>query len=150
TAGPEERRRRTSRGVTVAMRRFDTSRVERSQLLDLLKRPPLEDVEPDPRVAERTSQIFGRPLTPWQAVEEMVAQVAIGGDQALLRFARQIDGLELTPQRLIVTPEEWDEAVASVEPRALEPIQRAAAEIEAFHARQKPRDWIMPGPGGSL
>ena len=132
------------------MRRFTTETLEPSQLIKRLKRPPLEDMEADPRVQERTARVFGRPLAPWEAVEEIVAAVARGGDAAVLDLVRRIDGLELTADRLFVSEEEWQAAYEAVPDENLASIRAALAHIEAYHRRQLPRDWFMSGPGGSL
>src|SRR5690606_14462904 len=115
-----------------------------------LQRPPLEEVEADPDVLARTERLFGRPLTPAEAVEEIVEAVARGGDGALLAWVRRIDGIELSPAELFVSEEEWEGAYRQVSASDLEAIRAARDHIRAFHRRQIPRDWIMSGPGGSL
>jgi len=122
----------------------------RAELLRALQRPPLEEVEADPQVLARTEKLFGRPLTPAQAVDEIVDSVARGGDEALLAWVRRIDGLELTPSELFVSEDEWEAAYRHVKAPDLEAIRTACEHIRAFHRRQVPRDWMMSGPGGSI
>src|SRR5690606_18620178 len=124
--------------------------IGRAELLRALQRPPLDEVEADPDVLARTERLFGRALTPAQAVDEIVDSVARGGDEALLSWVRRIDGLELTPSELFVSDEEWEAAYRHVKAADLEAIRTACRHIRAFHSRQVPRDWMMPGPGGSI
>ncbi len=67
-------------------------------------------------------------------VRDIIADVRSRGDAALLEYSRKFDRAELTA--LEVTPEEWDAAIAQVEPSFLEVLKRSAANIEAFHRRQ--------------
>src|SRR5690606_20840434 len=102
------------------------------------------------QVLARTERLFGRPLTPAQAGDEIVASVARGGDGALLAWVERIDGLRLTPAELFVSEEEWEAAYRQVSAADLEAIRTACEHIRAFHSRQIPRDWMMAGPGGSI
>lgn len=67
-------------------------------------------------------------------VRDIIADVRSRGDAALLEYSRKFDRAELTA--LEVTPEQWDAAIAQVEPSFLEVLKRSAANIEAFHRRQ--------------
>lgn len=50
---------------------------------------------------ERTRQIFGRALTPQEAVAQILSDIERDGDQALLRYIARIDGQELTAEELL-------------------------------------------------
>ncbi|RYY98050.1 MAG: histidinol dehydrogenase [Chitinophagaceae bacterium] len=70
-----------------------------------------------------------------QSVQGILEQVKSEGDGALLRFAGQFDGVEL---RGIEVPEAAFAAAEAALPGALkEAIRQAAANIEAFHERQR-------------
>ncbi|MDR0954481.1 MAG: histidinol dehydrogenase [Rikenellaceae bacterium] len=84
---------------------------------ELLKRPRIEDSLIRPRV------------------EAILDDVRREGDTALRRYARQLDGAELTD--LAVTPEEIDAAVAAVDKNLGDAIRHAALNIEKFHRAQR-------------
>ena len=67
-------------------------------------------------------------------VAEIIARVRQQGDEALLAYAREFDKAELTS--LEVSQAEIDAAFASVEPRFLAVLNKAAANIRAYHEKQ--------------
>ena len=79
-------------------------------------------------------------------VTEIIKNVRERGDEALFEYCRRFDGAEL--DSLQVTPEEIDEAVASVEPRFIDILERAAANIRKFHERQKRNSFIINDEDG--
>jgi len=83
------------------------------------------------------SEIFARARTA-SGVEDVVADILAdvrkNGDRALFAYCRKFDRAELTA--LEATPEEIDEAVASVEPEFLEILKKAAKNIADFHRCQ--------------
>ena len=48
-----------------------------------------------PHVERRTVEAFGEPLTPVQTVERILTEVREGGDEAVRRLARKLDGADL-------------------------------------------------------
>lgn len=85
-----------------------------------------------------------------QAVKEIVAAIKKEGDTALLRYTEQFDRVALTPNQLRVTPEELQAAYGRVEQSFVSAIQAAAANIRAFHARQKRNSWMDLQPDGTI
>ena len=83
------------------------------------------------------SEIFAR-VTPAVNVESIVSEiidtVRRNGDAALLAYTEQFDKCKLAALR--VTEAEITEALASVEPRFLEILKKAARNIRAFHEKQ--------------
>ena len=67
-------------------------------------------------------------------VREIIATVAREGDAALYAYAKKFDRAELSS--LEVTEREIDEAFATVEPRFVDILREAAANIRAFHEKQ--------------
>ncbi|MBQ1262074.1 MAG: histidinol dehydrogenase [Clostridia bacterium] len=94
-------------------------------------------------------EILSRAL-PTVNVEETVASILATvrreGDAALYRYTEQFDGVRLSA--LAVTEEEIEEAMALVEPRFLEILQRAAENIRAFHERQVRNSFILNRQNG--
>lgn len=85
-----------------------------------------------------------------KAVREIVAQVKQQGDAALLKYTEQFDRVHLTAGQLRVTKDELAAAYQQVEPSFVEAIAAAAANIRAFHSRQKRNSWMDLQPDGSL
>ena len=79
-------------------------------------------------------------------VAEIIANVRKNGDKALFEYCEKFDKAKL--DSLLVTQEEIEEAVASVEPRFLEILQKAAANIRNFHQRQVRNSFIINDQDG--
>lgn len=82
-----------------------------------------------------------------QRVRSIVEDVRARGDEALCAYTERFDGVRLTPDMLQVTPREMDEALAQMEPELLAIMERAAANICAFHQKQKQNSWLDMQPG---
>lgn len=86
----------------------------------------------------KNEEIFSR-FEPTMNVEDIVTDiienVKAKGDQALFEYAEKFDKASLTS--LIVTKEEIDEAVSLVDPKFLEILKKAAANIRLYHEKQK-------------
>ena len=84
------------------------------------------------------SEIFSRDIASTKNVEaivtDIIQNVIARKDAALLEYCEKFDKVKLTS--LEVRQEEIEEAVASVEPKFLEILQKAAENIYAFHSRQ--------------
>ena len=68
-------------------------------------------------------------------VQAILDEVRKSGDEALLNYARELDGVELAS--LTVTPEETGRAVRNVDPALADAIRMAAQNIERFHRAQE-------------
>jgi len=75
-------------------------------------------------------------------VNVIVNNVKEKGDEALLEYTKNFDGVELEKSQLLVTKEEIDEAYTQVDSRLVEIIRKSKANIEKFHAKQKQRSWF--------
>ena len=81
-----------------------------------------------------------------QVVADIIANVRKNGDKALFEYCEKFDKAKLSS--LLVTQEEIDEAVASVEPRFLDILRRAAENIRQFHRRQVRNSFILNDQNG--
>jgi histidinol dehydrogenase len=72
------------------------------------------------------------------AVAAILADVRTRGDAALIEFTRKFDRLDLTPEKLRITPAEIDAAEKNCAPAHLAALRLAAARIEAYHRTQSP------------
>ena len=91
-----------------------------------------------------TDEIFAR-VTPTVNVESIVTgiieNVRKNGDKALFEYCEKFDKAKLTA--LLVTQEEMDEAMAAVDPKFLEILEKAAANIRHFHEKQVRNSFIL-------
>ena len=96
----------------------------------------------------KNEEIFAR-VTPTVNVTDIVAEiirtVRQDGDAALYRYCEKFDGVK--PESLLVTPQELEEAEQSVEPRFLEVLRKAAANIRAFHEKQVRSGFLLHKDG---
>lgn len=90
---------------------------DRAQWPVLLERPVMN-----------TESLFG-------VVQEIIARVKKGGDEAVLQYEKQFDKVELAS--LAVTDEEFDEAERLVDDELKAAIRLAAENISTFHAFQR-------------
>ena len=79
-------------------------------------------------------------------VSEIIENVKANGDKALFEYCEKFDKAKLSS--LVVSREEIDEAVASVEPEFLEILKKAAANIRKFHEKQKRNSFIINDENG--
>ena len=85
------------------------------------------------------------------AVRSIVERVRREGDEALLAFSSEFDGLEVEcAERLEVGEEEWSLALERAEPDVVEAIAHAAERIRSFHERQREKSWEYADDDGSM
>lgn len=73
-------------------------------------------------------------------VRDVLAAVRAEGVEALLRYAREFDKIELTESTLQVSEAEIAEGAAACPVEVREAIAFAAARIRSYHERQRPAD----------
>lgn len=81
-------------------------------------------------------------------VSEIIENVKANGDKALFEYCKKFDGADL--DSLLVTEEELNEAMASVEPKFLDILERAAKNIRKFHEKQVRNSFIINDEDGIL
>ena len=79
-------------------------------------------------------------------VTDIIENVRNRGDEALLEYTLKFDKAQLTC--LAVSQEEIEEAFASVEPKFLEILEKAAANIRAYHQKQARVGFESKSPDG--
>lgn len=87
-----------------------------------------------PRGRERTIAVFGEPLTPQQVVERICHDVQHHGLSAVLDYTAKLDGKQLTPETVRVSPEELRDAFAHADRDYLRTIRRVRDNILAFQS----------------
>ena len=101
------------------------------------------------RVAARLRAIFGRQISPQEAVAQIVADVRREGDAALRDYTRRIDGVSLDS---LIADKEALEAAYHAAPASLrDALHLAADRIRAFHEREPHQSWLeWDGEGSAL
>ncbi|MFJ7934659.1 histidinol dehydrogenase [Sporosarcina sp. NPDC096371] len=74
-------------------------------------------------------------------VLEIIGRVREKGDQALVNYTEQFDGIRL--DNLIVTDEEFEEAQAQITEEFLAALRKAKNNITVFHEEQKEKSWFI-------
>lgn len=85
-----------------------------------------------------------------ETVRRIIGDVAANGDEALLRYTAEHDKMTLTAAELRVTEEELQEAYRSVDESVLQAIRLAAANIRAYHEKQKRNSWMDLQEDGTI
>ncbi len=79
-------------------------------------------------------------------VSDIIANVRKNGDKALYEYCEKFDKASLTS--LLVSNEEIEEAISLVEPKFLEILEKAAANIRKFHEKQVRNSFIINDENG--
>ena len=115
------------------MRIVTLNEATRKNILEtLLKRSPNQYEEQTARVAE------------------ILAAVKEQKDKALFAYTEQFDHVRLTGETVRVTKAEIEQAYQKLPQDVLEVIKKAAANITAYHAKQKQYSWFDSEPSGIL
>ncbi|MBR0443436.1 MAG: histidinol dehydrogenase [Clostridia bacterium] len=92
----------------------------------------------------KNAELFAR-VEPTARVEDVVADIIRNvrerGDAALYEYAEKFDRAKLSC--LAVTEQELDEAVAAVDPKFIEILEKAAKNIRKFHEKQVRNSFII-------
>jgi histidinol dehydrogenase len=83
-------------------------------------------------------------------VAEVVDEVRARGDEALIRYTKEFDGVSLQPCELRADADFIRSAASRAEPRAVEAFRKAIGNVRAFHERQREYDWQMTTEDGAV
>ncbi|CAM3887441.1 histidinol dehydrogenase [Alkalicoccus chagannorensis] len=83
-----------------------------------------------------------------RSVESILADVKAQGDEAVARYTKQFDGVELADRR--VSAAETAAALERVSEETKALIREAAANVRDFHERQRQETWITTKPDGTI
>ncbi len=90
-------------------------------------------------LAERSTESFQKQQ---DAVDAIVRDVKANGDAAVFAYTQKFDGVTISPDNLWVTQEEIDAAYKAIDPELLTVIRESAANVRAFHERQRRNSWL--------
>ncbi len=111
----------------------------------LVRREALVELKGAGSRSALTRKVFGRDLTPEQAVERIVQDVKKKGDTALFKYCRSFDGFSANSRNLKVAPAEIKAALNAISPSLMKALRIAIKNVKAFHLREKPKDWFYGG-----
>lgn len=83
-----------------------------------------------------------------RVVSEILFGVKMGGDPTLMNYCLSLDGAK--PDKLELTEEEIDSAVAKVEPEVIDTLKEAAERIAAYHKQQIKEGYVLEADGVKL
>lgn len=83
-------------------------------------------------------------------VHDILEQVRLRGDQALLEYSRKFDGLEVASVAdLEISPAQIQAARYQVSQEQLRALELAATRIRDYHSHQKQQSWRIEEPDGT-
>lgn len=83
-----------------------------------------------------------------KAVQTIIEEVVRQKDEALRQYSERFDGVR--PEKFRVESDEIEAAYKAVDPNFLFALRNAAANIRAFHEKQKRTSWFDQDENGSL
>ena len=83
-------------------------------------------------------------------VKEIVEDIHINGDNALLKYTEKFDKAKLDKTSMRVTKEEIEEAYKEVDSELLDIIRKAIVNIRDYHEKQKQYSWFDSKENGSM
>ena len=99
------------------------------------------------RLARRAGEI---PQDVLQSVNEILQNVKLHGDEALLRYTEQLDGVRLSPESLELPRTDWESAASQVDSSLYAALSHAAEHIRAYHEKQKRPDYVDTSCSGRI
>ncbi len=129
---------------------IDARGMNAQEMTVLMAKPAFDECVLSPGVQKGVEEMFGAPLTAAQVVDKIVGEVRAQGDKALIGYTNLIDKAGLTQATLAVTDEEIEEARACVQPRVMEAIAKAIANVQKFHEEQMPKTWLTERGLGAM
>ena len=71
-------------------------------------------------------------------------------DEAVFRFTKQFDGIEISAKTIRVTEEEIREAYEKIDSSLIDILRKAKKNIEEYHEKQKKFSWFDSKPNGTI
>jgi histidinol dehydrogenase len=114
----------------------------------LLKRKPPDEFEVSPAVLQGIEKLFGKQLSPSQAVQRILHDVRQRGDQALADWSQKLDGV--TPQAWRIPDSELQSALHGLPGEQRRSLEFMLERVRGFHQRQPLTSWMTNDLGGTL
>jgi len=114
----------------------------------ILKRVPLDDMPVSPRMLESIKQLFGAPLTPDEAVRQILREIRSEGDDALRRWSSLLDSLDKADFRVPLS--EIRAAKRKISDETTQALKESIERIRRFYSQQPLSSWSFEEGTGSL
>ena len=114
----------------------------------ILKRVPLDDVAVSPKLLDGIKDLFCAPLTPDEAVRQILKEIRIEGDEALRRWSAKLDGLDTMD--FGVPLDEIRTAKEKISEEEVQALKLSAERIRRFYEQQPLASWSFQEGTGSL
>ena len=132
------------------MRIVKASEIGEAAVSRLLQKPSFDEVELSPKIRAANKDTFGKDMTAAELVAQIVHDVRLEGDKAVLRYTKLIDKVDCDIKDLLVTDEEFAAAEKQADPAVVESLKKAAENVRRYHEEQKPNSWMTYREHGSL
>lgn len=116
----------------------------------LLTKAAFDEVELNPKIRESNRKLFGKDMSAAELVRQIVGDVRRDGDKAVIHYTKLIDRVELTPENLLVSEEEFEAAGQAADPAVVASLRKAAENVRRYHQEQKPNSWMTYRDQGSI
>lgn len=120
----------------------------------ILRRFPGAGINYSDAVLARTSDIFGKSVTPPEAVKTILTSIQTSGDAALAHWTRLLDHQDFSDEEFVesvqISVSLLKEAYKSLPERLKDALNQAASRIRQFHELQPLPDWKTQSMGGLL
>lgn len=120
----------------VKIRRIDWSEpTARGDLAALRNSLSLEGGQVTAASNRRTKEAFGEPLSPVSVVRRIIDEVKLRGDEAVARYSKLLDGVEMAPGEFRLDPAEFEAAYARVDEDFRDALSVAKGNIEQYQRK---------------
>jgi histidinol dehydrogenase len=114
----------------------------------ILKRIPLDELKVSPQVLAGIRKMFGAPLTPEEAVRQILREIRKEGDVALRRWSAKLDSLETMDFRVPIGQIRMAKNMISEDER--QALWLSVERIRRFYTKQPLASWSFQEGEGSL
>ncbi|NLI90672.1 MAG: histidinol dehydrogenase [Peptococcaceae bacterium] len=101
-------------------------------------------------IKKLTAKSYGDDALLESRVAEIIQKVKQGGNEALLSFTANFDGVDLSKAGLQVTQEEIENAYKLVDSQFLQAIRQAKQNVRKYHEKQKRVSWMESSEDGTI
>jgi len=96
------------------------------------------------------SRSTGKMVDLEKKVQDIIDDIKENGDKAVFEYTKKFDGFDLNKDNVKVSDAEIKEAFDSLDPKFVQVLEDAAANIRKFHEKQKRISWIDTNEDGTL
>jgi len=114
----------------------------------ILKRAPIDDMEVSPGILDSIKALFGKALTPDEAVRQILKEIRSEGDKALRRWSAKLDGLDTMVFR--ASSDEIRNAKDKISEEEAQALELSAERIRQFYSQQPLASWSFQEGEGLL